>query len=51
MNMRNDIVMPDYEHCILNTVTSILKYYKVDTSFKSLKVLDEKFSKKGKIEL
>ena len=46
MNMRNDIVMPDYEHCILNTVTSILKYYKVDTPFKSLKVLDEKFSKK-----
>ena len=44
--MKNDIVMPNYDHCILNTVSSILKYYKVDTSLKSLKILDEKFDKK-----
>ncbi len=44
--MRNDIVMPDYGHCILNTITSILKHYRVDTPYKSLNALDEKFSKK-----
>ena len=44
--MKNDIVMPNYDHCILNTITSVLKYYKVDTPFKSLKVLDDKLSNK-----
>mgnify|MGYP003442028351 CR=1 FL=1 len=28
--MKNDIVLPNYDHCILNTVTSILKYYSVE---------------------
>lgn len=46
--MKNEILMPNYEHCILNTVTSILKYYNVDTPHSSLKILDEKFNKKYK---
>ena len=29
--MSNEIVLPNYEHCILNTITSILKYYNVET--------------------
>ena len=28
--MEKNIVLPNYDHCILNTVTSILKYYNVD---------------------
>lgn len=30
-----DIVMPNYDHCILGTISSILKYYNVDTKYKS----------------
>ena len=45
MNMF-DIVLPDYNHCILNTITSILKYYNVNTKHKSLKSLDEKLKAK-----
>ena len=41
-----NIVFPDYEHCILNTITSILKYYNVTTNHKSLKSLDEKLENK-----
>lgn len=35
------IVYPDYNNSILNTITSILKYYKVDTKHNSLKELDK----------
>ena len=38
-NMPN-IVLPNYEHSILNTITSILKYYNVETKHKSLESLD-----------
>ena len=39
--MKNkDIVFPNYEHCILNTITSILKYYNVDTEHKSLQKIE-----------
>ena len=41
-----NIIFPNYEHCILNTITSILKYYNVDTEHKSLKILDEKLENK-----
>ena len=44
--MNNDIVMPNYDHCILSTITSILKYYKVETPQKSLKALDDKLNSK-----
>lgn len=35
-----DIVMPNYDHCILGTISSILKYYNVDTKYKSSEKLD-----------
>ena len=32
-NMKyKNIVLPNYEHCILGTITSILKYYNVKTN-------------------
>jgi len=46
--MNKNLVMPAYNHCILNTITSILKYYNVETSHKSLEILDKKLSKKYK---
>lgn len=36
-----NIVLPDYNHCILGTITSILKYYNVETKHKSSKKIDE----------
>lgn len=46
--MNNEIIMPNYEHCILNTITSILKYYNVETKHKSLESLDKILEKKYK---
>jgi len=46
--MENEIIMPNYEHSILNTITSILKYYNVESKHSSLKSLDEKLNKKYK---
>lgn len=46
--MKNEIIIPNYEHCILNTITSILKYYNVNTPYSSLKALDNKLNKKYK---
>ena len=43
--MNNEIVLPNYEHCILNTITSILKYYNVETEHKSLESLDKETRK------
>lgn len=42
------IVYPNYDHSILNLITSILKYYKVETNHKSLKKLDVILEKKYK---
>lgn len=36
-----NIVMPNYNHCVLGTITSILKYYNVNTNHKSSEKLDE----------
>jgi len=44
--MENRIVLPNYEHCILSTITSILKYYNVDTKHKSLQKLDKILEKR-----
>lgn len=44
--MNNEIVFPDYNHCILNTITSILKYYNVETNHNSLHILDDRLNKK-----
>lgn len=46
--MKDEIVLPNYEHCILNTITSILKYYNVETNHNSLEILDGKLKKKYK---
>ena len=47
--MKNKIILPDYEHCILNIITSILKYYNVKTEHKSLECID-KILEKNKLE-
>ena len=36
-----NIVFPDYNHSILGTITSILKYYNVNTTHKSSEILDK----------
>ncbi len=41
-----DIVMPNYEHCILGIISSILKYYNVDTKHKSLDKIDKILNEK-----
>ena len=41
-----DIVLPDYNHSILGTISSILKYYNVETEHKSSEKLDEILNKK-----
>ena len=44
--MKENLILPNYEHCILNTITSILKYYKVNTNHKTLQTLDQKLEQK-----
>ncbi len=46
--MKNEIILPNYDHCILNTITSVLKYYNVETNHNSLEVLDKKLEKRYK---
>lgn len=46
--MKKNIKLPDYNHCILNTITSILKHYNVKTNHTSLKSLDNILEKKYK---
>ena len=38
---KDNIVMPNYDNCILGTITSILKYYNVETKHKSSEKIDE----------
>ena len=44
--METKIIYPNYEKCVLSTITSILKYYNVNTPYSSLPSLDEKLNKK-----
>ena len=37
----SEIILPDYSHCILNLITSILKYYNVKTKHKTLEKVDD----------
>ena len=46
--MKNEIILPNYNHCILNTITSVLKYYNVETKHNSLEILDKELEKKYK---
>lgn len=41
-----DIVLPDYNHCILGTISSILKYYNVETEHKTSEKLDKILNEK-----
>lgn len=41
-----EIKFPDYNHSILNTITSVLKYYNVETNHNSLDILDNKLNSK-----
>jgi len=41
-----NIVLPNYDNCILGTITSILKYYNVETRHKSSEKLDKLLSAK-----
>lgn len=43
--MNKEIIMPDYNHSILNLVNSILKHYQVKTNHTSLKQLDNLLQK------
>ena len=45
MNYKN-IVLPNYNHCILNTITSIINYYGVETNHNSLESLDNVLNSK-----
>lgn len=45
-NRYKDIVMPTYEHCILGTISSILKYFNVETKHKTSEKLDKILSEK-----
>jgi len=44
----SEIKLPDYNHSILNLITSILKYYKVKTNHESLETLDKQLKSKYK---
>lgn len=46
--MKENIILPNYNHCVLNTITSILKYYNVPTEHSSLEILDKKLKEKYK---
>ena len=41
-----ELKFPDYNHSILNTITSVLKYYNVETNHNSLDILDNKLNSK-----
>ena len=45
---KENILFPDYNHSILSTITSILKYYSVETPYVSLDLLDKKLEKNYK---
>ena len=49
INQKGNLMLPNYEHCVLSTITSVLKYYGVETPHKSLESLDKiLYSKKYK---
>ncbi len=42
--MKN-IIIPDYNHCLMNITTTILKHYNVPTSYKSINILERELNK------
>lgn len=45
---KEEIVLPNYEHSILNLINSILKHYNVSTKYNGLSMLDEILKKNYK---
>ncbi len=43
--MNKDILMPNYEHSILNLITSVLKHYDVETKYTGLEKIDKMLEK------
>ena len=43
-----EIILPNYEHSILNSINAILKYYKVETKYNALPELKQKLNKEYK---
>ena len=39
------MLLPNYEHSILNLINSILKYYNVQTKYNGLSILDKVLEK------
>ena len=48
VNMNENVLMPDYNHSILNLITSILKNYKIETKYNSLEKIDDLLKKQYK---
>lgn len=44
----NEVVFPDYTNSILNLISSILKYYNVDTKFNGINELNKELEKEYK---
>ena len=44
--MNKSILMPNYNHSILNLITSILKNYEVETKYNTLEKIDKLLEKK-----
>lgn len=42
------IILPNYEHSILNSINAILKYYKVQTKYNALPELEQKLNREYK---
>ena len=40
-----NVMIPDYNNCLMNITTSILKYYHVDTTFNGLELLNKELNK------
>ena len=44
--MNKNIILTDYNHSILNLITSVLKYYNVETKHTTLETLNKHLDKK-----
>lgn len=42
----NNLIFPNYNHCVLNSITSILRYYNIESNHTSLESLDKILAEK-----
>ncbi len=45
---KSKIVYPDYNHCVLNLINSIIKHYKVKSKYNGIEILDKELEKNYK---